>query len=305
MKKQLLLAAGAAMLLTASCDKESESTMNQTIYTLNYITGVTPTGAPDGEASISSGAYTFNFNIGQQNCTLNIENLPSDVSSKNIVTPELSYSTNPKDGSIRINPPILSGSGLDVKFNELMFATAFYAAPTDVTITGVPSQATPSNYFGYLLTNYTVNNTYLVRTLFTDMVFKGNTMTSVNGTPGNFSTEDILYRVYFTKLDKNEKKANMVIYNAKFAEAMPVKVNLLLEDLDVVLEPAGIRIKGENVVPKMSEGYTTTPATNFPFDKIEFVIGGAVLNSGYCNYEVAGKYTGIFTGNYLFISSEK
>lgn len=293
MKKQILFAAASAALLLASCDKEGTNTQTFTTQSLNYITEVSPTGAPSGEVSIEAGIYKFGLDYNNSTVSMSAENLPSKVGVTSFSTQALAASQN---SLMNITVDTKSTLMSDVSVDNLTMAYSAYQVPQEYSdIPGIANQTIP--YGGlYVVTRYTIGGNYLVRTIWPDMLFSGTTNTSFNGT--TFENKGIGYRVI---LNSKDKKATLVIYDAQFAPQMQ-KMNLVLENLAVDFQPNGIVISGTNVIAKYAEGGQLQENPNFPFDDIRFVIHGTNLTEATVDFSVAGRFYGSFTGSYILLT---
>ena len=293
MKKQILFAAASAALLLASCDKEGTNTQTFTTQSLNYITEVSPTGAPSGEVSVEAGIYKFGLDFNNSTVSMSAENLPSKVGVTSFSTQALAASQN---SLMNITVDTKSTLMSDISVDNLTMAYSAYQVPQEYSdIPGIANQTIP--YGGlYVVTRYTIGGNYLVRTIWPDMLFSGTTHTSFNDS--GEENKGIGYRII---LNSKDKKATMVIYDAQFAAQMP-KLNLVLENLSVDFQPHAIVIRGNNVVAKYSEGGQLQENPNFPFDNIEFIIQGQNLTQATCNFSVAGKYYGTFDGSYILLT---
>lgn len=293
MKKQILFAAASAALLLASCDKEGTNTQTFTTQSLNYITEVSPTGAPSGEVSIEAGIYKFGLDYNNSTVSMSAENLPSKVGVTSFSTQALTASQN---SLMNITVDTKSTLMSEVSVDNLTMAYSAYQVPQEYSdIPGIANQTIP--YGGlYVVTRYTIGGNYLVRTIWPDMLFSGTTNTSFNGT--TFENKGIGYRVI---LNSKDKKATLVIYDAQFAPQMQ-KMNLVLENLAVDFQPNGIVISGTNVIAKYAEGGQLQENPNFPFDDIRFVIRGTNLTEATVDFSVAGRFYGSFTGSYILLT---
>lgn len=293
MKKQILFAAASAALLLASCDKEGTNTQTFTTQSLNYITEVSPTGAPSGEVSIEAGIYKFGLDYNNSTVSMSAENLPSKVGVTSFSTQALAASQN---SLMNITVDTKSTLMSEVSVDNLTMAYSAYQVPQEYSdIPGIANQTIP--YGGlYVVTRYTIGGNYLVRTIWPDMLFSGTTNTSFNGT--TFENKGIGYRVI---LNSKDKKATLVIYDAQFAPQMQ-KMNLVLENLAVDFQPNGIVISGTNVIAKYAEGGQLQENPNFPFDDIRFVIHGTNLTEATVDFSVAGRFYGSFTGSYILLT---
>lgn len=91
------------------------------------------------------------------------------------------------------------------------------------------------------------------------------------------------------------------MYNAKFSDSPnePTKAAIYVKNLPVVFSSTGMTISGEDVIPEVLDGSTTTPNERYVFNTINFKTTDANLTQCEISYEVAGMYYGNFSGNYI------
>lgn len=153
-----------------------------------------------------------------------------------------------------------------------------------------------------LVMSYTVNHDYTVKTFMPDAIYRGETVIRTVSTGNTFTNSGVRYRVYFSQ---DLKKADIIFYNAKFAEAMPLTINFVLKNLDVTYNKSGYIISnsnGEPVNPWMyeSDGLTENPA--YQFTSFQFINSSSDLSVGNCYYTVQignAQYRGEFSGYYV------
>ncbi|MDE6298400.1 MAG: hypothetical protein K2M10_01955 [Muribaculaceae bacterium] len=164
--------------------------------------------------------------------------------------------------------------------------------------------------FPLLIGKYKAGNQFSVMTCFTDMSFFGTTKTSYPAGPtypaGEFSNPQMIYRVLF---DIKAMKADVVIYNARFAESAPSIDVIYLPSLDLKFENEGYTIEGTSVVPQIPEGNGSAeilvPNTRYTFDSFKLVTKpGTVLSEVEISYQVATVFNGSFEGHYTVLPSE-
>lgn len=169
----------------------------------------------------------------------------------------------------------------------------YYTTPT--VIPGISNLTINA---GLVLT-YGIGDEYRVKTFWSDMNFKGETVTtfSMKGQTVNYVNTDPIYRIKFSD---DMKKATMVIYNVRFAEQMPKPLSaVIVKDLDVTYTRQGYVISGSERVPEVLEGGATTEYPNYTFNSIKFTADSDDLTKAVCEYTVAGRFKGVFKGNYL------
>lgn len=307
--KKILFIGGISLLLgLSSCLKEGKNEITQTLYTssLNIITN-----EETGEVVVSPGLYYYDLTVSSLTGTVSSTNLIFNNTNMDFTTPEVTYKT--------------SGS-------EIYFANPGGTVLTNMSLTLNNSQFVALNYlpkeyyetsYGYYINNsfagdytYNINPTFNPNTIKTvgrfflgdnyrvniyqaDTFFRGKTTTTYPSQEGidTFETTEITYRFI---LDMEKKTAVMVIYNAKFSNTNePWKNAIIVEGLEYVITKDGVSITGENLVPYLAEGNSTTPFERFVFNNIDFHTTDDLYTQCELDFKVAGVFTGHFEGSYL------
>ena len=94
-----------------------------------------------------------------------------------------------------------------------------------------------------------------------------------------------------------EKTADIVIYDAQFAEEMPMKLTMMLKGLNIEFTREGYVIKGENIVPLVGNDAIEYP--QFAFNEFVFECNDEFLINANVKFTVAGQYRAEFSGKYL------
>lgn len=308
MKKIILCTAVVAgMLSMVSCESKSgTSTMNFQVVTYNHIADM----VGGGEPVVAASSYKFNFDMMAGSVTIGTELPVSTGNNISFVTPAISYTGGMyqyQDNYYEIiNVEAMTAGTASDQSNvtnlDCQLTSIAYYPPQ---IQGLPQVAVPNGY-KYAVMGYSVGSKYKVQTFWSDMTFKGGTTThytDANGTLKEYSSDEVLYRVI---MNAKDKKATVILYNAKLAAEMPKPItNIVLKDLPVSFNVNGYTIKATDVVPEVYEAGVATPNPHFPFDSFTLTSLGDMTN---CNiyYKVAGKYQGEFNGSYVLkIKSEK
>lgn len=158
---------------------------------------------------------------------------------------------------------------------------------------------------------YQVGQDFQVNTFTTDCTYEGITTTSYPGMGGmqSYTSKTIYYRIV---LDITEKKACVVMYNAKFSNvaAEPAKPIVYLKGLDITWGNGKYEVSGENLVPQiiLDNKLESYPAFTFKSFKMETV--GSAMVDAHITYEVDNtvgertiNYRGTFTGKTATIPS--
>lgn len=105
--------------------------------------------------------------------------------------------------------------------------------------------------------------------------------------------------LYYITLDLKNMTADLVIYNARFADLMPALAAVNLRGLKLeTSHEHGYTISGKNVVPSVGVGSNEVEYPQYVFDEIEMHPTNSLYTSCEIEYTVANKYKGRFTGSY-------
>lgn len=293
MKKTVLFALAVSVIAgMSSCNSEKNTvqTMTYNIPTYNLITSVDGTAAP----SVAQSVYKINFDLIAATASVATEiNVGSTPIS--FVTDPIKYTGGMYEWQNAYHEIIKISTIKDnniYDLNCLISSMAYFPA----ALTGLPAITYPSGS-KYLIMSYNVGSNTLVRTFWPDATFSGNTTTTYSdrtGTPKQFTSKEILYRVVMNITDK---KATVILYDAKFAEEMPKALDaIILKDLPLTFTNSGYRIDATNVIPEQWEGGTTTPNTTYVFDSFSLNVGGD-LTTTIIEYSVMhNAFHGYFEG---------
>ena len=293
MKKTAILLFAASIFGLTSCDIGSGDTTQSMSY--GVINLVSPTDGTTPSASV--GWYNLEFNFTQNNVTVSLKDLVIDNVTHTLVTEPLSYTGSQAGDLITIKDfsgYLDNNQSLPITNASFEVSTRTYPYPnTDGSV------STTSTYgFAVVLASYDIGTRYKVKTFYPDVCYNGTTTTqypNIDGTTSTFSNGDIIYRVVF---QQDLKKANVAIYNAKFAEAAPTLGCITLEDLNVRYYTGGYELSGENIVPKVVEGGASTPNEKYTFNSFKLTPSGN-LTDAIIEYTVADVYKGYFRGSYI------
>lgn len=303
MKKISLFCVAVASLLLSSCVDidEQKATYSTKIPTLSFVSGVGETPV------ISPTVYGYEFDLVKGNMTLSAEVV---VNANNKIT----FNT-------EANPMKVYYANVDGNMHEIIESSAEKAATTteQQPVSNLKCELTslaiqPPYYDGlpaptyplcilngmqmakYTRMSYQVGDNITVRTLWYDQTFAGATITNYKDKDGNalsYKDQGARYRMI---LDLKTNKATVIIYGAKFAEAMPQINAIVLKDLALSFDNSGFEIKGENIVPQVLEGTTTTPNPRYTLTEFSFSSRGD-FSHGDCDFKLAGGFECSFSGD--------
>lgn len=294
MKKFTLGLFSAALLALGACSTEVEDQTQTVGYAaVNLITPLN-----GGEPFASKGSYRFFLNLTQAKGTVSTSSLMIDNKAYSFQTDTVSYSYIGGQGMV-IRMQNLKGNldgDKDMPLSGANFDITSYYYVANISVPGY-SQL-PENSYPYVIGQYTAGN-WDVATFQEDASYYGVTTTSYAGEGGalqSYTNEEMLYRVI---IDIDKKTADVIIYNAKFAEPAPTLQAILLKDLNVTWNQGSYSITGEEVVPGVAEGASWTDNPNYVFNKFEMTTTNRKLTQADMEYQVAGRFNGHFSGSYI------
>lgn len=201
----------------------------------------------------------------------------------------------------------IDGGQTQVSNFDCVISGLFYPIPSKVPgVAGVTAYTSP-----FFIAQYNIGTMYSVATFQKDATYAGTTSTVFDYQGQSQAYESTLGR-YRVIIDPLSKKADVVLYNVKFAEPSPQLI-LVLKNLDFKLERGGYSITGADVVPGQPDGNMLTPNENFPFETFSLKTASSDLTKIQIEYTVRNKgmetqlnngqkiyYKGSFTGRYVF-----
>lgn len=292
MKKLLFPLACMLMVTATSCD----DTPNQPVNT-HQLKGELPTCIiPEDESKpvTITGSQTYAFTMYDLNglWTVSVANLNvPGFGTLQFTTPQMAPSGT-YNRYLSFGSPLASSSGETINgFNALLCCDYYY-------YTGESS--TSSLPMGWLCSlSFDVPGKYSVRAFPDHAYFGGSTASSFTGSDGSeqhYVSDTALFGV---SLDIESRTAEIIICNAKFAEQMPAISRMKLSGLTLEGDREhGYEIKGKDITPIVGEGQGAVPYPSFVFNEIEFHPTNNLMNRAECDFEVAGRYKGKFTGSY-------
>lgn len=286
MKKSIIyLAAVVMMLSTAGCVKD-EPDVSYTVG-MNMGAAVVPVNNP------SAGYFTngnFQFQFETSDCLLRVTdiNLPGEEKiDLSVNAPFLNFNFTNSTSVSQLNclgksypATVPSDASASNVIAAMVYGVVKYPGGGLITMpASIYSPAVSMRLGDYRIASVPLNCYY-----------QGVTKSNID----NFESTDGYYGV---SIDAKTKKALVVIYEIKFADQMP-KLNIVLRDLDVVFTTNGYKIVGDNVVPEMIEGTSSTPNPNFKFDSFDLTSRFDHMGEIAIQFRVAGRYEGSFSGSY-------
>lgn len=277
-----------AGLALVSCDMDTENKVTTTYSTVNIVS---PTDAP--AVTASEGNYSIELNFTKATAQVSTQDFA-------IGTQKFTY-----NGSASLS----QGSDGYI-FNSL-------AGNMNGTSTYPVKNAKFQLAYGILgqemvVGNFQLGDEYMVYTIPSVNFYAGITSTTypMMGEIGHYENKNMYYGI---KFDIDKKKADLIMYNAKFSnsEKEPEK-NVYVSELDLTFRNGGFSLHGENITPKLMEGGTLEDYPSFNIKEFDMQSDGDDLMGAYMNYTVLHTmtmgdsqpvtvtYTGKFSGSAYF-----
>ena len=301
-----------------SCNLNNEPTSNYQQIPFKVCNLVMPS---QGDSFATPGNYTLTYYYYDGNMTVGTSDLSLGVGTVSFITSAMPYNAQAYTSTgqdymevITFKGGIFNENGLTV--NNLTGYTSQIANIPPAVEMNQPLYPTTFNV--PLVLQYDLNHDYKVKTFMQDATYKGKTTIRTNSTGDTFTNDGVLYRVYF-KAGLN--KADVVFYNAKFAENMPVTINFVLQDLTVNYTKTGYSISipmGQTVIPQMLSKDGLTPFPSYQFSSFLLNNSSDDLTTATVDYwinsvrtaddgtaNVVERYNGTFSGSYVQDGPEK
>ena len=292
MKKLLFPLACALMVVGVSCDDDPKQPVNT-----HQLKGELPTCIiPEDETKpvTLTGSQTYAFTL------YDLTGLWT-VSANNVNVPGF--------GTLEFTTPNMAASGT---YNRYLDFLSPFTAKSGETISNFKALLCSDYYYytgesststlqmGWLCSlSFDVPGKYKVRAFPDRAYFGGSTTSSFSGSDGSeqhYTSESAQFGI---SLDIESRTAEIIIYNAKFAEQMPAISRMKLSGLTLEGDREhGYEIKGTDITPLVGEGQGAVPYPSFVFNEIEFHPTNDLMNRAECDFEVAVRYKGKFTGSY-------
>ncbi len=296
MKKLLLGMMGAFMLGATSCDDikkdnpDNSSTIRGTLPACVIFEKAEKPVALCPDASIN---FTYFFNRGIWNVTINDLDVAGMDSELSFTTPDI----------------IPSGQS-----NQLLSYLSAFTAKSGQTVSGF-SCILSNNYYYYtgeetttlsplgtlITVTFNVPGQYQVRAFPPRCYFGGTTVSTYKDAQGNDKRYESTSAQFGLDMDVAARKATVTIHNAKFAEEMPGSLTRMeLKGLTIEGDREhGYKLVGKDIIPVVGEGAAAVPYKQFVFNEIEFHPTNNLMTLGECEFTVAGRYHGKFTGSFV------
>lgn len=299
MKIKILLSGIAAMALSfSSCNLDTDDDNN-------YMTGTYPCCnlviPENGDAFATTANYSMAFYYTSGTASLATTNLSLGYGTMAFTTNNMDVDTKYYEYNGK-NADVTSFSGGYANMNGVTVQNVNGCVSSVINMVSTNDPQNPDYIFTpriAMIASYTANYDYTVKTFMPDAIYTGTTNIQTAGsTSAPFTNDGVKYRVIFSQ---DLKKADIIFYNAKFASAMPVTINFVLQNLDVKYNKNGYEITGENITPQLYEASGLTPAPRYQITSFQFQNTSSDLTTGSALYTVQigdAVYYGDFQGFY-------
>lgn len=293
--------------LLASCNLNNDDDSNYQKFTYSTCNLVIPA---DGNAFPSNDAYVLYYYPYSSTVTVSSTALSLGVGSAPFTTANMHYDVAAYGdaGAVYTVTKFSGGSALDgnVSISNLSGFTSEIVNTVPSHISEYPFVWNPA-----IVMQYTANYDYTVKTFSTDAVYNGLTsLTTLNSENPPYDNDQGLYRVVF---HTDLKKADVIFYNAKFADRMPSQT-FIVKDLEVVYTKNSYMIRmpegSDGIVPLRQEGQggQFTPYPSYVFTQFQLAPSTSDLTGVMINYsidnsydgKVVAQYRGTFNGFYTY-----
>lgn len=283
--KKLIYAATIAAITLSSCsdDKHEPNTYNITGDVPIAITPLSENGEPTiGLTSMKVSRYMGEGDVWR----VNIPDITlPNAGSLTFTTPDIHAESNTvPDFILRYLSTFDAETGQTIR-NFNCYLINSYLRPGDQTNSGT------------LVTfNFKVGADYAIASFPRQAYYGGTTVTSMPNTPDFTNPEP----KYFVKINMENRTAELTIYNAKFAETMPMALSAV-NIKGLTIKPSreyGYIIEGANIIPTVGTGDHAVEYPQYTFNKVEIHPTNAELTNCEITYTVADRFNGRFNGSY-------
>lgn len=290
------LGAVAILAAAASCNKNDPESTYTTSYPIYNL--YTPLNS-DRVAHVSPATYQLRYDLVAVTVEVSGSGLTWNNTTYNFTTSPTRFNSGyASDGGemIEFKDASATVAGMPLSLSGMLTNRKYYTTQAVPGIKGGPLNYSELPVIAF---SYNVGDLYSVRTFNPEAYMGGTTQTTyeMKGEHKTYTTDKMLYR---TVIDPQTMTADLVIYNARFAEEMGRDlVAVVVKGLKVEWIPNGYSISGSNIIPEYLEGGALQPIPPFIFNSISVSTVGDRMTDFVIDYEVAEQYKGHFTGSVI------
>lgn len=289
MKKIFSLLMASALLLT-SCGVDKDQPNNTQKATATLPTVIIPTDASKPAEILTDANYTMVNYFSTGTWTVQVNNLkPSFSNALSFTSPQMSPTFSTKIGlQMSFLTPFLAQNNAVINTLSMIVSDTYnYYVDSAAPTLGV-----------FYFINFKVGDEYKVKTFEPNTFYAGNTVSSYtteDGVKKSYTATKPMFNIQFSA---NLTKADLIIYNARFAEEMPEISRMVISGLKV--EPDrmyGYRITGTGINPVVGDGAHATEYPTFQFTDIDFHPINDNLTEAQLTFKVGDRYSATFRGS--------
>lgn len=296
MKKSFLNLLCCTMLVaTATSCKESEvdQPTNTQRIRATLPTAIIPEDKSKPVELIAGVDYAFTYDYINSNWTVDLADISLQGEDKLSFSSPRIYASGDYNLRLRYNSPFSAKNNETINSLYAIIASNYYWP-------GIPNTTQHMPVGNLCTVSFNVADKYSVRSFPEIVCYSGTTTSTFNdndGNPTEFSSKEPLFSV---TMDMTAKTAEIIIQNAKFAQAMPSITSMRLTGLTISADNDHCyRISGKDIVPKVGEGQHETPFPQFSFNEIVLYPANDEMTHARCEFTVAGRYQGSFYGSWI------
>lgn len=278
-----------SVLLLSSCGVDKDQPENTQKATATLPTVIIPTDASKEAEFATEVNYTIMNYFNTGTWTVQVSNLsPSFSSSISFTSPRMSPTFSVKTGlQMSFLTPFVSNEGAAVDALSMIVSDT-YNYYVDVA---------PSLGVFYFI-DFKVGDEYKVKTFELNTYYAGNTVSSYTTEDGDKKSYTAAGPMFNIQMYSNLTKADLIIYNARFAEEMPEITRMVISGLKIVPDRLyGYRITGTAINPVVGTGAHATEYPAYQFTDIDFHPINDNLTEAQLTFKVGDRYSATFRGS--------
>lgn len=284
-RKLLILGISGMLFALSSCNVNSDDDENYQTLTYRCCNLVIPSS---GDSFAAADAYALTYYLYSGQLTVSSSALTLGNGTAPFATTMMPYTAQAYSNNLNQIFEVTKFSGGKANSNGIAVnnLSGFTSQIVNVLSTGDPIiPAYPFTAVPALVMSYNVNDSYTVKTFQPDAIYTGTTTINTQSDGTMFSNDGVRYRIVF---HQDLKKADVIFYDAKFAQNMPVTITVILENLDVTYNKTGYVIRNsEPIIPLMYAQGASTPFPGYKFVDFTFMTSNDRLTTANINYTVA------------------
>lgn len=275
----------AVIVGLASCNKSDEAnyTITHSIPAYNLYTSL----SNPAEVAVGYAPYQYEMVFPANTIQVSVANmslpgmsqvsfttLPMKLETSNVVFDKTGHEV------ISFLSQNATNTGADITELSGILTQAAYLPPLtdDYNLPGYDlMRPYKSGHYSFL--NYKLNGTWLVRSFWSDMTYRGGSFVSaVASTP--ISTEKCAYRIIMDlENPTGNYTASVIVYDLQLAENGPIEKALLLKNLPLKFNQDGYEVEGSSITPYIIKDGLLSQSEDVVVDKITMRSGSSLIDA--------------------------